>query len=121
MKSVKLIISVLTLCVAAFVSTASAQEKGKGGKGGMMTPEQRITRIEEAVGTLSADVKTKITAILEKAQKDVAALSQEERMEKGREIQAAANKEIRALLTPEQQTKFDAMPQGGRGGKKKGN
>jgi Spy/CpxP family protein refolding chaperone len=124
MKSVKTIISVLTLCVTAFVTTASAQEKGKG-RGGQ-TPEQQITRIEEAVGTLSADVKTKVTAILEKAQKDVMALPQEERMEKGREIRTAAMKEVRALLTPEQQTKFDAMPQGGRGGgggggKKKGN
>lgn len=122
MKSVKTIVSVLTLCVAAFVTTASAQEKGKG-RGGM-SPEQQVTRIEEAVGTLSADVKTKITAILEKGQKDIQAIPQEERMEKGREIRQAYMKEIRALLTPEQQAKFDAMPQGGRGGgggKKKGN
>jgi Spy/CpxP family protein refolding chaperone len=115
MKSVKVMISVLTLCVMAFVTTVSAQEKkGKG----MQTPEQRIARIEEAVGTLTADQKTKITAILEKAGKEVAALSQEDRA-KGREIQMAANKDIRALLTPEQQTKFDAMPQGGK--KKKQN
>lgn len=117
MKSVKTVISVVTLCVMAFVSTVSAQEKK--GKGGMQTTEQRIAQIEEAVGTLSADVKTKVTAIVEKANKDSQALSQEERREKGMEIRAAANKEIRALLTPEQQTKFDAMPQGGRGGKKK--
>lgn len=117
MKSVKTVISVVTLCVMAFVSTVSAQEKK--GKGGMPTPEQRVAQIEEAVGTLSADVKTKVTAILEKAAKDRAALSQDEMREKGREIGLAANKEIRALLTAEQQTKFDAMPQGGRGGKKK--
>jgi Spy/CpxP family protein refolding chaperone len=118
MKSVKIIISVLTLCVTAFVTTASAQEKGKGR--GAMSPEQRITAIETAVGTLTAEQKTKITAILEKAQKDAQAVSQDDR-EKRMEIMQAANKEVRALLTPEQQTKFDAMPQGGRGGKKKGN
>ena len=117
MKSVKTIISVVTLCVMAFVSTVSAQDKkGKG----MMTPEQQVTRLEEAVGTLTADQKTKITAIYEKASKDRAALSQEEMREKGREIAMAAAKDVRALLTPEQQTKFDAMPApGGKGGKKK--
>jgi Spy/CpxP family protein refolding chaperone len=50
----------------------------------------------------------------------VQALSQEDRRAKGREIRTAANKDIRALLTPEQQTKFDAMPppprRGGGGG-----
>src|SRR4051812_41237034 len=117
MKSVKIIISALTLSVAVFSTTVSAQDKkGKG----MMSPEQRIEQIEGAVGTLTADQKTKITAILEKAQKDRAALSQEEMREKGREIAQAANKDIRALLTAEQQTKFDAMPApGGKGGKKK--
>jgi Spy/CpxP family protein refolding chaperone len=119
MKSVKIILSVLALSVAGLVTTASAQEKK--GKGGMMTPEQRITQLEEAVGSLTADQKTKITAILEKANKDSQALSQEERREKGMEIRTAANKEIRALLTAEQQAKFDAMPQGrgGKGGGKK--
>lgn len=121
MKSIKSILAVVTLSVAALVTTVSAQEKGKGR--GQMTPEQRIARIEEAVGSLTADQKTKITAILEKAAKDAQAVSQEDR-EKRMEIMQAANKEVRALLTPEQQTKFDAMPQGGRGGgggKKKGN
>ena len=117
MKSVKILISVLTLGVVAFVSTASAQEKGKG-KGGM-NPEQRIAQIETAVGTLSAEQKTKITAILEKAAKDVQAIPQEERREKGMEIRTASNKEVRAVLTAEQQAKFDAMPQGGKGGGKK--
>jgi len=117
MKKVKILISVLTLGVLAFVSTASAQEKGKGR--GQMTPEARITAIEEAVGSLTADQKTKLTAILEKSAKDMAAVPAEDRQTKGMELRAAANKEIRAVLTGDQQTKFDAMPQGGRGGKKK--
>ncbi len=116
MKSVKILISVLALGVSAFVTTGSAQEK-KGR--GQMSPEARITAIQEAVGTLSAEQKTKITAILEKAAKDGMALSQEERREKGMAIREAANKEIRAVLTAEQQAKFDAMPQGGKGGGKK--
>ena len=132
MKSfVKVLISVLALGVMASAPMLRAQEekappaeggkKGGGGKGrGQMSPEQRIAAIEEAVGTLTAEQKTKITAILEKAGKDMMALSQEERREKGREIMTASNKDIRAVLTAEQQTKFDAMPpMGGKGGGKK--
>jgi hypothetical protein len=121
MKSfIKVILSVLALGLVSSVSMLHAQDDAKkgGGKGrGQMTPEQRIAQIETAVGTLSADQKTKITAILEKSAKDVMALSQEERREKGMEIRTAANKEIRALLTADQQKKFDDMPQGGPGGK----
>jgi len=116
MKSIKILISVLALSAVAFVSTASAQEK-KGR--GQMSPEARITAIQEAVGTLSADQKTKITAILEKSAKEMQAIPQDERREKGREVMMAANKEVRAVLTAEQQPKFDAMPQGGGGQRKK--
>ena len=114
MKSMfKVLLPVLALGVAGLVTTASAQEKkGKGGRGGMT-----IERVEEAVGALTAEQKTKIEAILAKSRDAMQAIPQEERMEKGREIQTKARADIRALLTAEQQTKFDAMPQGG--GKKK--
>jgi len=116
MKSVKIIISALALSMLAFVTTTSAQEK-KGR--GQMTPEQQITRLEEAVGSLTADQKAKITAIYEKAAKDMQAIPQEERREKGMAIRQASQKEVRAVLTAAQQAKFDAMPQGGPGGGKK--
>lgn len=118
MKSIKILITVLALGAVAFVSTASAQEKGKG----QMGPAARVSAIEEAVGSLSAEQKTKITAILEKSAKDLQAIPQDERREKGREVMMAANKEVRAVLTVDQQAKFDAMaPQGGKGGGKKKN
>jgi Spy/CpxP family protein refolding chaperone len=117
MKSlVKVLITALTLGLMASVSTLHAQDGGKKGGRGRMSPEQRIAAIEEAVGSLSADQKTKITAILEKSAKDMMALPQEERREKGREIMMATNKDIRAVLTAEQQKKFDEMPMGGPGG-----
>jgi Spy/CpxP family protein refolding chaperone len=122
MKSVKIILSVLALSATAFVSTASAQEKGRGK--GQMSAESRIAAIEEAVGSLSADQKTKITAIYAKLAKDMQAIPQDERREKGMELMMATRKEVRAVLTAEQQTKFDAMaPQagGGKGGGKKKN
>jgi Spy/CpxP family protein refolding chaperone len=115
----KVLVSVLALGVAGFATTASAQEKGKGK--GQMNAEQRIAQIETAVGSLSAEQKTKLTAIYDKLAKDMQAIPQEERREKGGELMMAARKEARAVLTAEQQAKFDAMPQGGKGGGKKKN
>lgn len=108
---------------AAFSLPAQAQDAGKKGGRGQMTPEARIQRIEEAVGSLSADQKSKITAIYAKLQTDMQAIPQEERREKGMALMQAAQKDVRAVLTAEQQAKFDAMPAWGGpgGGKKKGN
>ena len=78
-----------------------------------MSPEARVAQIDAAV-MLTADQKTKITAILTKVQADVQALPQEERGAKGGEMRMAANKDIRALLTDEQKTKFDAIPAAGK-------
>ncbi len=105
-------------CAIASVAVAStslvnAQEK-KGR--GMMTAEQRIEQIEQAVGSLSADQKKKISAVYASMAEKMQGLSQEERREKGMELMASARKDVRAILTPDQQKKFDAMPQGGRGG-----
>lgn len=121
------------LCAAAMSAMASTvtlqaqDEKKKGGRGGgMPTVEQRMERLEQAVGSLSEQQKTKIKAIYAKSAEKLQGLSQEERRDKGMEIFQAAAKEVRAVLTPEQQQKFDAMPQGGgrsgggsSGGKKK--
>jgi Spy/CpxP family protein refolding chaperone len=112
---------------AAFSLPVQAQDAGKKGGGrGQMTPEARIQRIEEAVGSLTADQKSKITAIYNKLQSDMQAIPQEERREKMMPLMQAAQKDVRAVLTAEQQKKFDEMPQGRGpggpgGGKKKGN
>jgi periplasmic protein CpxP/Spy len=91
-------------------------KKGKG-KGGMMTPEQRLAAIDKAV-TLTDDQKPKVKDILDKAQTDVQAAAGD-RSQIG-DIMQKANGDIRALLTDDQKTKFDAMPQPGRGKKKGG-
>ena len=126
--SVKILISVLALGVMASAPALRAQDpatppaegqggakKGKGGKGGGMS----VASIEQAVGSLTDDQKAKIGDIIAKGQSDMQALSQEERATKGREIQQAMRADIRAVLTADQQTKFDAMPMGGPGGKGK--
>lgn len=71
-------------------------------------------RMAEYVG-LSQDQIAKVKGIREKQQTDMqvvwndAALSPEQKREKVHEIQQNANKDIRVLLTPEQQAKFDQL------------
>ena len=66
---------------------------------------------------LTADEQAKIKPILDTEQTDMqanrqnTALSQEDRRAKNKEIRDAANTQINAVLTPDQQTKFAAMQQ----------
>jgi len=114
MKHLKVLVTALALGVAASAPLKAADQK-KGG----MSPEQYVERIEQAVGSLTAAQKTKITNIVSKTQEATKALPKEERKEKGMEMQKKQREDIRAVLTPEQQAKFDAMPTGGGGKKKK--
>ena len=117
----------VAVAAAAMFSTtllqAQDQKKGRGGGMGLT-----VERIEQAVGSLSSEQKTKIEAVIAKQREQMQALqnaSQEERGAKMREIMQAGRTEIRAVLTPEQQKKFDEMPtgrgQGGGGSGKKKN
>lgn len=120
MKTLKILVSLLALAAVPFVQAqASKSPSGEGRKGGGV--DSQIERIDAAV-SLTADQMTKVRAILAGVQDKVQALPQEERRAKGAELRQAGNKEVRALLTPEQQKKFDAMPapqKGGDKGKKK--
>ena len=113
MKHVKALITALALGVAASAPLQAQEKKGQ------MSPEQYVERVEQAVGTLTAEQKTKIKAIAAKTQEEVRALPKEERKEKGAPLQKKQRDDVRALLNAEQQKKFDeAMPAGG---KKKNN
>ncbi|MEO6569800.1 MAG: hypothetical protein ABIO94_13640 [Opitutaceae bacterium] len=118
MKLLKKLLTAAVLGLAILPAISFAQPPGGGGRGrGAQTPEQQIAALETAVGTLTADQKTKITAIYTKAAEEMAKLAPEDRRGKGQDMRTATNKEVRALLTPEQATKFDAMPPPGRGGR----
>lgn len=71
---------------------------------------------------LTADQQQQVAAILKaqaeqgKALRDDTSLSKEQRREKMQAQGKATREKIRALLTPEQQAKLDAMPQRGRRG-----
>ena len=108
MKSFKVLLTVLALGIASAPAMQAQEKKGK------MTPEQQIARIEEQVGSLTADQKKKIEAILAKQGEAMAAIPKEERKEKGAEVQKKSRGEIRGVLTAEQQKKYDAANGGGK-------
>ncbi len=59
MKSlVKVLITALTLGLMASVSTLHAQDGGKKGGRGRMSPEQRIANLEEEIRHLHAQLPT---------------------------------------------------------------
>jgi Spy/CpxP family protein refolding chaperone len=104
MKSLKALLTALALGVVASAPLAQAQQK-KGG----MTPEQQIERIEQAVGSLTAEQKSKITAIMAKGREELQNVPKEERKEKGAAMQKKQREEIRGVLTAEQKKKYDEM------------
>jgi len=89
---------------------------GWRGRAGMMNPAQMVQRLDEAL-QLTDDQKAKITAISQKQTEAMQALRA-----KMQDLQKATHDEIRALLTADQQKKFDAMPPPGpgRGGRRDG-
>lgn len=112
MKLLKVLITALALGVASS-PLALAQEKK-----GQVTPEAYVERVEQAVGSLSAEQKTKIKDIVMKSQDAMRGVAKEERKEKAGPMQKKQRDDVRAVLTAAQQKKFDDMPQSG-GGKKK--
>ena len=120
----------LFLCAVAFGAMASVsllnaqdQKKSRQGGRGMGTPEQRIERLEQTVGTLTAEQKAKIKDIYAKSAEKMQGLSQDDR-EKRMEIYTESSRQVREVLTPEQQKKYDEMMaqmREGRGRGKKGN
>src|SRR5688572_3332010 len=102
MKHLKVLLTALALGVAASALLQAQEKKGQ------VTPEQYVERVEQAVGTLTAEQKTKIKNIAAKTQEDVKALPKEERKEKGAPLQKKQRDDVRAVLTAEQQAKFDA-------------
>ena len=109
----------VTLAALAFGVAVSAPLQAQQKKGGM-SPDQYVERVEQAVGSLTDAQKTKIKNIVAKTMEQTKALPKEERKEKGQSMQKKQREDVRAVLTPEQQKKYDAMTPGG-GGKKKNN
>lgn len=122
MKFTKIALSLLALGLVASVPVIRAQDEAapavkqkgerKGQRGG--NPDQMVARIDEAVGGLTADQKTKIKDVITSNMEKAKAAAPEDR----RTIMQGQREQIRNVLTPEQQKKFDAMPAPGRRQKK---
>ena len=85
MKIVSRLLLVAALSGAFLASAASAQEQRKG-RGGMMDPEQRIERLEQALGSLSADQKAKIKEVYAQSAEKMRNLPEDQRREKMMEV-----------------------------------
>lgn len=131
---IRLALALATVALLGAAPVALAQPGGGGqGRGGAMMQERMMTALLEGI-TLSADQKTRVDAVtatyqvrLDSARQEMMAARQAgqpmapERMRALRALQTEQRAALRAVLTPEQQVRFDtnvaAMPQGrGMGG-----
>lgn len=119
-------IRILAAAALVFVASTAAAQGGQGGPGGGMGQGGGMGRMNEMLfkdTTLTDAQKAKIDSIQAKARTETQALMQSGGMqdpatrEKMMEMRAKQNKDIRDVLTAEQQVVFDknvaAMPQGG--------
>jgi Spy/CpxP family protein refolding chaperone len=126
--SPKLILTLLALglCAAAPLARA-ADEPSVTVPTEATKSEQTGKRMKKAVNdrdkmlteklNLTAEQKEKLTALRKQQGEELHAAKGDRA--KMRELTKKAHEDVRALLTPEQQKDFDAMPAGGRGGKGK--
>jgi Spy/CpxP family protein refolding chaperone len=113
----------------ACTTLATAQETNTPapkGKGGRMTVEQQLDMMKQHLNLTDEQVP-KVKAALEDRNKQMAEirqLPQDERREKMVALRDEQSKKMKAILTPDQYTKYEAMLQqgkkggGGGGGKK---
>ena len=103
----------VAMCSAA-LCTVPMMAQGGGGGGRGMTPDMQVANLDKAV-TLTDDQKPKVLAIYTaeaKARQDMMTAQDPDMRTKFTAMRTKDHADIRALLTADQQTKFDAMPQG---------
>jgi Spy/CpxP family protein refolding chaperone len=115
LRSSVLCTALLALCGASMTTTPMMAQGGGGGGRGGQTPEARLAALTTAL-TLTADQQAKIKAVLDADVKPMADARAAQDRAASAKIRTDENAKIRALLTAEQATKFDAMPQPGRMG-----
>lgn len=113
----------LAAVFCAVMPSAIAQDSGSNdqpsaapehGRGGHFDPEKRTEMLTKQL-KLTSDQQPKVLSILKSTQSQMqglrsdSSLSQDDRRSKMMEIHKASNDQIRALLDPNQQKKWDAM------------
>lgn len=113
----------MSLMAAAMFMTVTTVAKAQGGGGGRGRGRDPMTIVKDSLGVSDAKILAKVDSIVKAAQQESAPLMEAARggdadaRTKMGAVTAKRNAAIKALLTPEQQTKFDAlMPAGRRGG-----
>jgi Spy/CpxP family protein refolding chaperone len=105
-------IAVLALGSLLLGSNFSSAQDAKEGKKKGATTQERVDRLSERL-SLTAEQKPKVTALFEEERKQISELrnnsnlSADEKREKGRTLREDFNKKMKAILTPEQWTKFE--------------
>jgi len=100
-------------------TTTTTSKKGNRPPRGPMDPAAQVARLKETLN-LTQDQCDKILAVLKdvepqmKALFDDTTLSREDKRAKMDAIRKATDAKIRAVLTEEQQKKFDSLPKGPR-------
>jgi len=95
----------LTLGGLTYLQANEPCEHGRGPKHEHMG--NPLEHLSESLN-LTAEQKTKVQPIIDQAKPQIAAIHQEA-MEKMRAIMESAGAQIRPLLTPQQQEKFDTL------------
>ena len=86
----------------------------------MMSPDARVEQLDKAL-SLTSDQKTKVKEIYAKSQESMRSAvrggggDRQAAREKMMEMMRSTRDQVRAVLTDEQQKKFDALPQRGAG------
>jgi Spy/CpxP family protein refolding chaperone len=121
MKTSSKIIGLLTLTTFAYFPALRADETPAPPAAATSHPhykemrERRMKRLDEKL-VLTADQRAQINAIWDKTEGEVraarenSALSVDERRAQRREAMKVAHQQVRSVLTPEQQVKFDQLP-----------
>jgi periplasmic protein CpxP/Spy len=119
-------LAALALCSVALSTSPMMAQGGGGGGRGMQTPEQQLDALNTAL-TLTPDQTPKVKAILDDSAKQMTDLrasggDPQTMRPKMMAIRTDQQTKIKALLTDDQKTKYDAMlaaqaaRMGGRGG-----
>jgi Spy/CpxP family protein refolding chaperone len=114
------LITLMTLGTLSLGSLAFAQEPGSGGKdqrGGRGSRHNSLQRATEQLN-LTPEQKAKVQPIIDQATPQMESI-RHEAMQKTKAVMDNAMAQIRPLLTPDQQKKFDEAQndrRGGRGG-----
>ncbi len=115
MLRISVICTALLMLCSAVMTTTPMLAQGGGGRM-QQTPDQQLAALTTAL-TLTADQQAKIKPILEadaKKMADLRAAQDPDMRTKSAAIRTDQHAAIKALLTADQATKYDAMPQGGR-------